>query len=141
MKIIIYATLLIGAMLAAILYLGERRSQKGGTSAYHRISAEEAKKEMENTAEFILLDVRTQDEFFEQHIPGAVLIPDFQIAAQVEKTLPNKDTPLFVYCRSGRRSAGAAKQLVRMGYTQVYDFGGILNWPYETTSGSETVSP
>lgn len=135
MKIIIYATLLIGAMLAAIFYLGERRSPKGGSSAYHRITAEEAKKQMENTAEFMLLDVRTQEEYTEQHIPGAILIPDFQISAQAVKALPNKDTPLFVYCRSGRRSAGAAKQLVRMGYTQVYDFGGILSWPYETISG------
>lgn len=141
MKIIIYATLLIGAMLAAILYLGDRRSQKGNASAYQRISAEEAKKQMDNTAEFILLDVRTPQEFAEQHIPGAILITDHQLSAEAEKTLLNKDTPLFVYCRSGQRSAGAAKQLVRMGYTQVYDFGGILSWPYETVSGSEPQLP
>lgn len=138
MKVILYAVLLIGAMLLAIFFLGERnRAQKSGESAYHKITAEEAKNKMQDTTEYILLDVRTPEEFSEQHIPGAILIVDSRISAEAEETLPNKDTPILVYCRSGRRSAGAAKQLVSMGYTQVYDFGGIIDWPYETVSGSE----
>ncbi len=138
MRVVIYAVLLIGVMLLAIFFLGERnRAQKSGESAYHKITAEEAKKKMQDTANFILLDVRTPEEFSEQHIPGATLIVDSQISAEAQKKLPDKDTPIFVYCRSGRRSTAAAKQLVNMGYTQVYDFGGIIDWPYETVGGSE----
>ena len=133
MKVVIYAVLLIGAMLLAIFFLGERsRAQKNGESAYHKVTAEEAKEKMQDTADYILLE-----EFSEQHIPGATLIVDSQISAEAGKKLPDQDTPIFVYCRSGRRSAGAAKQLVKMGYTQIYDFGGIIDWPYETVSGSE----
>lgn len=138
MRVVIYAVLLIGVMLLAIFFLGERnRAQKSRESTYHKITAEEAKKKMQDTANFILLDVRTPEEFSEQHIPGATLIVDSQISAEAQKKLPDKDTPIFVYCRSGRRSAAAAKQLVNMGYTQVYDFGGIIDWPYETVSGGE----
>lgn len=138
MRVVIYAVLLIGVMLLAIFFLGERsRAQKSGESAYHKITAEEAKKKMQDTKNFILLDVRTPEEFSEQHIPGATLIVDSQISAEAQKKLPDKDTPIFVYCRSGRRSTAAAKQLVNMGYTQVYDFGGIIDWPYETVSGGE----
>ena len=104
---------------------------------YHKITAEEAREKMQNTKDFILLDVRTPEEFLEQHLPGAILLTDSRISAEAEEKLPNKDTPIFVYCRSGRRSAGAANQLVNMGYTQIYDFGGIIDWPYETVSGSE----
>lgn len=138
MRVVIYAVLLIGVMLLAIFFLGERnRAQKSGESAYHKITAEEAKKKMQDTKNFILLDVRTPEEFSEQHIPGATLIVDSQISAEAQKKLPDKDTPIFVYCRSGRRSTAAAKQLVNMGYTQIYDFGGIIDWPYETVSGGE----
>lgn len=138
MRVVIYAVLLIGAMLLAIFFLGERsRAQKNGEAAYHKITAGEAKKKMQDTKDFILLDVRTPEEFSEQHIPGATLIIDSQISAEAGKKLPDKDTLIFVYCRSGRRSAAAAKQLVNMGYTQVYDFGGIIDWPYETVSGGE----
>jgi rhodanese-related sulfurtransferase len=138
MKVVIYAVLLIGAMLLAIFFLGERsRAQKGGGSMYHKITAEEAREKMQNTKDFILLDVRTPEEFSEQHLPGAILLTDIRISAEAEEKLPNKDTPIFVYCRSGRRSAGAANQLVNIGYTQIYDFGGIIDWPYETVSRTE----
>lgn len=138
MKVVIYAVLLIGAMLLAIFFLGERnRAQKGGESMYHKITAEEAREKMQNTTDFVLLDVRTPEEFSEQHLPGAILLTDSRISVEAEQKLPNKDTPIFVYCRSGRRSTGAAKQLVNMGYTQIYDFGGIIDWPYETVSGTE----
>ncbi|MCI1209554.1 MAG: rhodanese-like domain-containing protein, partial [Treponema sp.] len=69
-------------------------------------------------------------EFSAGHIHGAVLIPDYEIADKASQVIPEKNTVLFVYCRSGRRSAASAKKLVSMGYTQVYDMGGIINWPY-----------
>lgn len=98
---------------------------------YHKITAEEARVMMDGAEEFILLDVRTEEEFQDQHIGGAILIPDYEISERAEAELPDKDALIFVYCRSGRRSADAANQLVSLGYANVFDFGGILNWPYE----------
>lgn len=95
------------------------------------ISGEEAKKLMDNLDSFILLDVRTEEEYNEGHIPGAILIPDSSIEENAETLLPDKDATIFVYCRSGRRSAIAAKTLSSMGYTSIYDFGGIIDWNYD----------
>ena len=81
------------------------------------------------------MDVRTADEYAEAHIPGAILIPNESIANEEPKLLPDKDARIMVYCRSGNRSAQAAEKLIKMGYTNVYDFGGIKNWTYETESG------
>jgi len=100
--------------------------------AYNKISAEQAKKMMAESKDFILLDVRTDSEFKEKRIAGAILIPDNEIKNRAEKELPDKNKLILMYCRSGRRSAGAAKILVSLGYTNVYDFGGINDWPYET---------
>lgn len=102
---------------------------------YRKISAIEAKNIMDETEDYILLDVRTYEEFWEKRINGSILIPDYEIADRVEKELPDKDALIFVYCRSGRRSAIAAKELCSMGYSNVYDFGGIIDWPYDTVSG------
>jgi Rhodanese-related sulfurtransferase len=104
-------------------------------AGYQKISAEQAKEMMDETDGWILLDVRTQEEFQEEHIEGAILIPDYEIAGRAESEIPDKDTVILVYCRSGRRSADAANELVGMGYTNVYDFGGIADWPYDTVSG------
>ena len=101
---------------------------------YRKISAEEAREIMESTESFILLDVRTEQEFSEQRITGAILIPDFEIANRAASELPDRDALILIYCRSGRRSANAAHELVGMGYTNVYDFGGILDWDYDTVS-------
>ena len=98
---------------------------------YQRITASQAKAMMAEGEPYILLDVRTEEEFSEKHIPGAILIPDFEIATRAEAELSDKDALILVYCRSGRRSVDAAKVLVEMGFTNVYDFGGILDWPYE----------
>ena len=106
-----------------------------GGAEYHKIPAEEAKAMMDGDEPYILLDVRTEAEFAEGHIEGAVLIPDFEIADRAPEELPELDGVILVYCRSGRRSAGAAYALVAMGYTNVFDFGGILDWPYETVAG------
>ena len=101
---------------------------------YRKISAEEAREIMESTKSFILLDVRTEQEFSEQRINGAILIPDFEIADRAASELPDKDALILIYCRSGRRSANVAHELLAMGYTNVYDFGGILDWDYDTIS-------
>ncbi len=100
---------------------------------YQKISPAEAKAIMDDGSSHVVLDVRTADEYDQGHIPGAILIPDTELSSRAEAELPNKDEAILVYCRSGRRSAAAAEKLSSMGYTQVFDFGGIIDWPYETT--------
>ena len=100
-------------------------------AVYRKASAEQAKKIMDQGNPYILLDVRSEEEFKEERISGAILIPVTEIGSRAENELPNKDALILVYCRSGRRSASAANTLVSMGYTNVYDIGGIINWPYE----------
>ena len=107
----------------------------GGNSAdstYQQITQEEAK-EMMDTQEVIILDVREQDEYDSGHIPGAVLLPvgtiDENTAAEV---IPETDSTVLVYCRSGNRSKTASETLADLGYTNIYEFGGINTWPYET---------
>ncbi len=102
---------------------------------YKKITAEEAHRMMEESNNYILLDVRTPEEFAEAHIEGAVLLPDYEIQDKAKEQLPDQDATILVYCRSGRRSAEAARRLIDMGYANVYDFGGILDWPYDTVSG------
>lgn len=97
-------------------------------SAYHKISSKEAK-EMMDTQEVIIVDVRTQEEYDEGYIENAILIPNESIN-QMPKELPDKDAIILVYCRSGKRSKEAANKLVDLGYTNIYDFGGIIDWPY-----------
>ena len=94
-----------------------------------KISAAKAK-EMMDTQEVIIVDVRTQAEYDEGYIPNAILIPNESIEGEPME-LVDKDATILVYCRSGNRSAQAAKKLVDLGYTNVYDFGGIIDWPYE----------
>lgn len=94
-----------------------------------KISASKAKEMMDSQA-VVIVDVRTEAEYTEGFIPNAILIPNESIeGAPIE--LPNKNATILVYCRSGNRSAQAAKKLVDLGYTKVYDFGGIIDWPYE----------
>lgn len=95
------------------------------------ISAEEAKQIMDTEEGYIILDVRTQEEYDEGHIPGAILIPNTEIEARAEEVLTDKDQLILVYCRSGRRSKLAAEILVELGYTNIREFGGIIDWPYE----------
>ena len=87
---------------------------------------------MDSGEEYIFLDVRKQEEFDAGHIPGAILIPYTEIEAKAEEMLPQKDAQILVYCRSGRRSKIASESLVNLGYTNVKEFGGIIDWPYET---------
>jgi len=102
------------------------------TPVYRRISGEEAKQMMKNTEKYILLDVRTKEEYEIEHIEGTLLIPDYEIGSRAAAELPDKHALILIYCRSGRRSANVAHELIKMGYTNVYDFGGIIDWQYET---------
>ena len=111
-------------------------SSPGGTAAeYRKISAEEAKQLLDGEGPTILLDVRTEEEYLEKRIDGALLIPHTEIDARAQDELPDKELAILVYCRTGIRSAAACKALARMGYANVYDIGGVPNWPYETVSG------
>ena len=102
---------------------------------YMNITAEEAKKIMDTESDYIILDVRTEEEFAQGHIPGAMLIPDYAIREKAESALPDKDALILVYCRSGRRSKNAAQILAELGYSNIREFGGIMSWPYETVAG------
>ena len=95
-------------------------------NSYIKITAQETQEMMGE--DVIILDVRTQAEFAEGHIPNALLLPDNEIKQRAEELLPDKEQTILVYCRSGRRSELAAKELIQLGYTNVYDFGGILDW-------------
>ncbi|TGY44573.1 rhodanese-like domain-containing protein [Clostridium sartagoforme] len=95
-----------------------------------RITSEEAKEEMNNN-DVIILDVRTEEEYNSGHIENSVLIPIDDLEYKAEEVLTNKEQKILVYCRSGNRSKKAADLLVEMGYTNVYNFGGIKDWPYE----------
>jgi len=97
---------------------------------YMKISAKEAKTIIDSE-DVIILDVRTEEEFNIGHIENAVLLPVTDIKSKAEEVLTDKDAKILVYCRSGNRSATAAKDLIAMGYTNIIDFGGINSWPYE----------
>lgn len=89
---------------------------------------------MDSEEGYIILDVRTDVEFAEGHIPGAILIPDYEIKKRAEEILTDKDQLILVYCRSGRRSKNAASDLADLGYTNVKEFGGIIDWKYGTVT-------
>lgn len=116
----------------AILYGCTSGGESKMENSYEQITPAEAKEIMDNENGYVILDVRTQEEYDEAHIDGAILIPDYEIADKAESVLKDKDQLLLVYCRSGRRSKNAASELVSLGYTNVKEFGGIIDWPYET---------
>lgn len=96
------------------------------------ITSEDAKEIMDSQEGYIILDVRAQEEYEEGHIPGAIVIPHTEIEVRAEEELPDKGQLILIYCRSGRRSKIAAETLAELGYTNIREFGGILDWPYET---------
>lgn len=106
------------------------QDQERVKAVYQKIDSKAAK-EMLGTEDVIILDVRTPEEYKEGHIPDAVLLPDYDLSQKAGEQLPDKTAKILVYCRSGRRSASAAKELIELGYTAVYDFGGIIDWSYE----------
>ena len=120
-------------LLLAVMMLtacGQDKENEQG-AVYVNITAEEAKQIMDSEEDYIILDVREQDEYDAGHIPGAILIPYTQIAEKAEEVLTDKDQLILVYCRSGRRSKIAAESLAELGYTNIKEFGGIIDWPYE----------
>jgi len=120
-------------LLLAVMMLtacGQDKENDQG-AVYVNIAAEEAKKIMDSQEGYIILDVRTQEEYDEGHIPGAIAISHEEIKEKAEEMLTDKDQLILVYCRSGRRSKIAAEALVELGYTNIKEFGGIIDWPYE----------
>ena len=109
---------------------GQANQNKQG-AVYVNITAQEAKEIMDTQEGYIILDTRTREEYDEKHIPGAILIPHDEIMEKAENILTDKDQLILVYCRSGRRSKLAAEALVKLGYTNIKEFGGIIDWPYE----------
>ena len=126
-----------GLMLAAVavvLTIAMSSCQIANNSTlvgYQRISPGEAKEIMLSEVGYIILDVRTEEEYAQGHVPGAILLPDYEIETKAAEVLPNKDQLILVYCRSGRRSKAAAEALIELGYTNVKDFGGIIDWEYD----------
>lgn len=104
---------------------------------YMKLAPSVAKGSLDNDSNIILLDVRTEEEHRELHIPGSILIPVDELERKVHSVLTDKDTVILIYCRSGNRSRTAAYKLIEMGYSQVYDIGGIIDWPYEVASNKE----
>ena len=122
----------LSALLTFTLPFGCVGCSGGGSATYDQISGAQAKALMDSESGYIIIDARTQEEYDEGHIPGAILIPEYEIADRAEKELHDKNQLILVYCRSGRRSKIAAEELVKLGYTNVKEFGGIIDWEYET---------
>ena len=127
-------------MIAIVLLLslslvacnGQDDSQENTT--YEQITPAEAKALMDSEQNYIILDVRTPEEFAAGHIAGAILIPDYEIGEKAEEILSDKEQLILVYCRSGRRSKNAASELATLGYTNIKEFGGINDWTYGTVT-------
>ena len=123
---------LIFLLLAVMLLTACGQDKENDQGAvYVNITAEEAKQIMDSEEGYIILDVRTQEEYDQGHIQGAIVISHEEIAEKAEDVLTDKDQLILVYCRSGRRSKLAAEALVELGYTNIKEFGGISDWPYE----------
>ena len=112
------------------LFACSSKKENSSSNTFMQIKSDEAKKMMDSMDKYIILDVRTEDEYNEFHIENAINIPDYEIGTKAEDILKDKNQTIFVYCRSGRRSKGAAKELVTLGYTNVIDFGGVIDWHY-----------
>ena len=130
--------ILLVAALSCMLFAGckatDTEKEAGVTmekAAYQQISMEEAMELMKTEENYIILDVRSQEEYDEKHIPGAVLVPNETIGTKDIPELPDKDQMILVYCRSGNRSKQAAEKLAALGYTNIIEFGGINDWPGE----------
>ena len=119
-------------VLSILLSLfGLTACQNESANSYEQITQQEAKTIMDTENDYIIIDARTDEEFAEGHIENAILISEYEISHRAEKELPNKDQLILVYCRSGRRSKIASEELVKFGYTNVKEVGGIIDWPYE----------
>lgn len=126
-------------LTAALLLSGCTASpeESGGKINYQQATAAEAVSLMDTEEEYIILDVRTREEYENEHIPGAICIPNETIGAKEIPELPDKNQLILVYCRSGNRSKQAAEKLAALGYTNIVEFGGIIDWPGDMVSGTE----
>ncbi len=125
------------AGIAALLLLTGCGGKKEPAGTYRQISTSEAVDMMETETDYLILDVRTEEEYVQGHIPGAVCVPNETIGTEDIPALPRKDQLILVYCRSGNRSKQASEKLVKLGYTNIVEFGGINSWTGETVCGSE----
>ena len=123
--------LLLLLLTVVLLTACGQTNGKEQEAMYVNITAQEAKTIMDIEEDYIILDVRTLEEYDQGHIPGAIVISHEEIAEKAEEVLTDKDQLILVYCRSGRRSKIAAEALVELGYTNIREFGGIIDWPYE----------
>lgn len=124
-------------ILMALLLLSGCAAQVQKEQSYRQINMDEAIAMMEAENDYIILDVRTPEEFSEKHIPGAINVANETIGSEEIPELPDKDPLILVYCRSGNRSKQASEKLVALGYTNIIEFGGINDWPGEVVSGEE----
>ena len=124
-------------ILIALLLLSGCAAQVQKEQSYRQINMDEVIAMMEAENDYIILDVRTPEEFSEKHIPGAINVANETIGSEKIPELPDKDQLILVYCRSGNRSKQAAEKLVALGYTNIVEFGGINDWPGEVVSGAE----
>ncbi len=115
----------------------EVRTTASAAAAYQQITQEKAKEMMQADGGHIIVDVRRQDEYDSGHIPDAILIPNESIGTEQPKELPDLDQVILIYCRSGRRSKEASQKLADMGYTNIYEFGGIIDWTGEVVTNSK----
>lgn len=113
----------------------KRRNGASGGNGYQKITPVEVKKRMETGEKVFLVDVRTPNEYVEKHIPKSLLLPLDRLEQEVAQKIPDKATPIFVYCLSGQRSTSGAKILVKLGYSQVYNMGAMMNWPDKLETG------
>ena len=123
--------------LLSLLLLTGCAAPVDSEASYQQISMDEAIAIMESESDYIILDVRTTEEFADKHIPDAINIPNETIGTEDIPELPDKDQLILVYCRSGNRSKQASDKLVGLGYTNIVEFGGINDWPGETVSDGE----
>ena len=124
-------------ILMALLLLSGCAAQVQKEQSYRQINMDEAIAMMEAESDYIILDVRTPEEFSEKHIPGAINIANETIGSEEIPELPDKDQLILVYCRSGNRSKQASEKLVALGYTNIIEFGGINDWPGKVVSVTE----
>ena len=128
--LVVFLALLLSGCGAARDDKPKAAKDTSAKAAYHKIGAEEAY-EMMTSQQVVVVDVRTREEYDGGHIENAVLVPNESIGSEMPEALPDKEATLLVYCRSGRRSEEAAQKLLALGYRNVYDFGGVIDWPYE----------
>jgi len=127
-------TIMIAILLVGVLII---RSYMRRSENVYRIDPSDAKKRLDMENGIILLDVRTREEYIDNHIPGSTLIPLNVLVGEASKKLPDKQATIFIYCRSGSRSRVAVKMLLKQEYTNVFNLGGIIRWPYKTVSGKK----